>query len=113
MLDTDVLDHIKARFDICIPKSLSITFIHIPPMILSSNQRFTLVMESIHSMKLAYNALCQFTPHVYIDTTGCAFTFFVAKILANCKVLAYVHYPTISTVSLWNINIIHFPIDIQ
>jgi len=48
-------------------------------------------------MKLAWYALSVVTPHVYIDTTGCAFTFFVAKILAGCKVGTYVHYPTIST----------------
>lgn len=70
-----------------------------PPMKLATNQRFTLVMESLHSIKLAYNTLNQYTPHVYIDITGCAFTFIVAKLLANCKVIAYVHYPTISTVS--------------
>lgn len=68
-------------------------------MTLATTQRFTLIVESIQSIKLAYNALCQFTPDVYIDTTGCAFTFLVAKLLANCKVFAYVHYPTISTVS--------------
>ena len=68
-------------------------------MTLATTQRFTLVVESIHSMKLAYNALGQFTPDVYIDTTGCAFTFLIAKVLACCRVLAYVHYPTISTVS--------------
>lgn len=33
-----------------------------------------------------------------MDTTGCAFTFLVAK-LARCKLVAYVHYPTVSTVS--------------
>jgi len=32
-----------------------------------------------------------------MDTTGCAFTFFVARVLAGCRVGAYVHYPTIST----------------
>ncbi len=67
-------------------------------MKVATTQKFTLIVESIHSMKVAYNGLCQFTPDVYIDTTGCAFTFLVAKLLANCKVLAYVHYPTISTV---------------
>lgn len=94
-----MLKHVKDRFDITIPKSLPITFIHIPPMTLATTKRFTLVVESLHSIKIAYNALCQFTPHMYIDTTGCAFTFIVAKLLANCKVIAYVHYPTISTVS--------------
>jgi hypothetical protein len=35
-----------------------------------------------------------------MDTTGCAFTFLVAKVLAGCKVGTYVHYPTISTVRI-------------
>jgi alpha-1,2-mannosyltransferase len=48
-------------------------------------------------MKLAYKALEQVTPHVFFDTTGCAFTYFVARVLAGCRVAAYVHYPTIST----------------
>ena len=60
-------------------------------------KRFTLIAESIATMKLAYHALTTLPPHVYIDTTGCAFTFLVARILAGCKVATYVHYPTIST----------------
>lgn len=32
-----------------------------------------------------------------MDTTGCAFTYLVARIVFGCKVIAYVHYPTIST----------------
>ena len=59
--------------------------------------RFSLLAESWGTMKLAYKALEQVTPHVFFDTTGCAFTYFVARILAGCKVAAYVHYPTIST----------------
>lgn len=54
-------------------------------------------MESWGTMKLAYKALEQVTPHVFFDTTGCAFTFIVARLLAGCQVAAYVHYPTIST----------------
>jgi hypothetical protein len=33
---------------------------------------------------------------VFVDTTGWAFTFPLAK-LAGCKVACYVHYPTVST----------------
>lgn len=51
-------------------------------------------------MRFAYKALLANTPDVFIDTTGCAFTFLVARVLAGCDVAAYVHYPTISTVSL-------------
>lgn len=49
-------------------------------------------------MKLAYRGLCRLTPHVFVDTTGCAFTYLVARVLFGCdQVVAYVHYPTIST----------------
>lgn len=60
-------------------------------------KRLTMIAESWGTMKLAWYALSVVTPHVFIDTTGCAFTFFVAKLLAGCKVATYVHYPTIST----------------
>lgn len=36
-------------------------------------------------------------PDWFIDTTGCAFTFTVARLLYGCRIMAYVHYPTIST----------------
>jgi alpha-1,2-mannosyltransferase len=58
-----------------------------------------MVAESLGTMQLAWHALNKVTPNVFIDTTGCAFTFFVAKVLAGCKVGTYIHYPTISTVS--------------
>jgi len=58
----------------------------------------SLVSQSIGSMALSWKALNKFTPDIYFDTTGHAFTFLVARILAGCKVGAYVHYPTISTV---------------
>lgn len=66
---------------------------------------FSLLMESIGAMRLAYKALSLTSsslenstiPDVFIDTTGCAFTYLPAVILFQCRVLAYVHYPTIST----------------
>lgn len=44
---------------------------------------------------VAFEALRQLVPHTWIDTTGCAFTFPMAR-LAGSKVACYVHYPTIS-----------------
>ena len=38
----------------------------------------------------------RYTPDIFIDTTGFAFSFFVAAI-AGCRVTTYTHYPTIST----------------
>jgi alpha-1,2-mannosyltransferase len=61
------------------------------------SSRFSLVVESWGTMMLAYKALQRKLPHIFIDTTGCAFTYVVARILGGCQVVAYVHYPTIST----------------
>jgi alpha-1,2-mannosyltransferase len=61
-------------------------------------------MESWGTMKLAWQGMRQSSekeidmmPDVFVDTTGCAFTFLVAAVLFGCQVMAYVHYPTIST----------------
>ncbi|KAL9185136.1 hypothetical protein ACHAXT_002913 [Thalassiosira profunda] len=75
--DEEVREKVRERFSITVPSSLPLHFVH------------------LH--ELAWCALGVVTPHVFVDTTGCAFTFFVAKVLAGCKVATYVHYPTIST----------------
>ena len=45
-------------------------------------------------------ALCLWScmPDVFIDTTGAPFMYPLAK-LCGCRVMAYIHYPIISTVS--------------
>jgi hypothetical protein len=98
----DLRKHIQERFSITIPPSLNIHYIHLHNQkhLLQKSKRWTLLAESWGTVRLAWCALNQLTPHVFVDTTGCAFTFLVAKVLAGCKVGAYVHYPTISTVSL-------------
>ena len=50
-------------------------------------------------MKLAREALKRHQPDVFCDTTGCAFTFVIARWMLprSSWILAYVHYPTIST----------------
>lgn len=97
------MKHIQERFSITISPSLEIHYIHLHNqrhlLEKSKQQRFTLLAESWGTIRLAWCALNNLTPHVFVDTTGCAFTFLVAKMLAGCKVGAYVHYPTISTVS--------------
>ena len=95
----DVLAHANERFTIDVSSSLPITFVHIheAKKRIATSKRLSMIAESAGTVRLAWAALLQHTPHVYIDTTGCAFTFIVAKVLAGCKVGAYVHYPTIST----------------
>mmetsp|Transcript_15604 Transcript_15604/g.34072 ORF Transcript_15604/g.34072 Transcript_15604/m.34072 type:complete len:561 (+) Transcript_15604:136-1818(+) len=97
--DKEVMEKVRERFSIVMPSSLSVHFVHLHEVkdLLNKPKRLTMVAETWGTMKLAWYALSVVTPHVYIDTTGCAFTFVVAKILAGCKVATYVHYPTIST----------------
>ncbi|TPX41253.1 GDP-Man:Man3GlcNAc2-PP-dolichol alpha-1,2-mannosyltransferase [Synchytrium endobioticum] len=56
----------------------------------------TLIMQSLASMLVVYQALRALKPDVFIETTGFAFTSPIAKWSA-CRVVSYVHYPTIST----------------
>lgn len=95
----DVLLKVKDRFSIdVLDLPLKLTFVHIPPKRDPSTfQRCSLVAEALDTIKLAWYAVNACTPHIFIDSTGCTFTFIVAKLVAHCKVVAYVHYPTIST----------------
>lgn len=56
--------------------------------------------QSLGSMVVAFSGLRAFCPDIFLDTTGCAFTYFVAKVLAGRKVATYTHYPTITSVRL-------------
>jgi len=58
---------------------------------------FTLLGQSIGSMILGFEALIRFIPDIYIDSMGYAFTYPLFRYLASTPILAYVHYPTIST----------------
>eukprot|EP00963_Diacronema_lutheri_P006356 scaffold544_cov320-Pavlova_lutheri.AAC.70 len=58
--------------------------------------RFTMIGQAVGSILLGLEAIFKLTPAVFIDTSGYAFTYPLAK-LAGSKVVAYVHYPTIST----------------
>ncbi|KAI2505068.1 ALG11 mannosyltransferase N-terminus [Fragilaria crotonensis] len=94
----NLFHHIQSRFTIAPPKSLTPTFVHLDAYSHCFNKatRFSLIAEAWGTMRFAYMALLANTPDIFFDTTGCAFTYFVARILAGCHVVAYVHYPTIS-----------------
>ncbi|CAH9125264.1 unnamed protein product [Cuscuta epithymum] len=57
--------------------------------------RFTMIGQSLGSVYLSWEALSKFTPLYYLDTSGYAFTYPVARMF-GCKVMCYTHYPTIS-----------------
>ena len=56
----------------------------------------TLLGQSLGSMVLGLECLLRYPPDIWIDTTGCAFPYFLARYLCGCRVACYVHYPTIS-----------------
>ncbi|KAJ9539895.1 hypothetical protein OSB04_026401 [Centaurea solstitialis] len=57
--------------------------------------RFTMIGQSLGSIYLSWEALNKFVPFYYLDTSGYAFTYPLAR-LFGCKVICYTHYPTIS-----------------
>jgi len=94
----ELLEHVESRFSITISSTLPLAFIHLHKEYNSRKaSRFTMIVEALDSMILGWRALQKFTPHIFIDTTGVAFTFLAARLFAGCKVVAYVHYPTISS----------------
>ncbi len=57
---------------------------------------FTMLWQIIGTVRLAMEALRLYTPDVFCDSTGLAFSFWVVKhFLPRCKVVGYVHYPFI------------------
>ncbi|KAK8940229.1 GDP-Man:Man(3)GlcNAc(2)-PP-Dol alpha-1,2-mannosyltransferase [Platanthera guangdongensis] len=77
-----------------------------PPVVVHLNKRkwideksypcFTMIGQSLGSVYLSWEALREFTPIFYFDTSGYAFTYPLAR-LFGCKVICYTHYPTISS----------------
>jgi hypothetical protein len=65
----------------------------------TSYPRFTMVMQALASIVVGIDCLCQLVPDVYFDTTGAAFSYPAARLLAGCTVISYTHYPMISVVS--------------
>ncbi len=63
----------------------------------SSYPMFTMIGQMVGSMLVALEALWRDPPDVFLDTTGYAFTYPLARYLAGCRVASYTHYPTISS----------------
>jgi glycosyltransferase involved in cell wall biosynthesis len=94
------LEDARRRFGITIPPELDVEFVFVKRRHLLEPQRykrFTMLGQSLGSMILAWECLRSCNPDVFIDTTGYAFTFILAKLFAGCLVACYVHYPTITT----------------
>lgn len=97
----DILFGVKRQFDISVDaEALPVSFVYLSTRNFldpGNYPIFTILAQSLASMFLAAEALLRATPGIFMDTTGFAFSYPIAW-LAGCRVGAYVHYPTISTV---------------
>ena len=85
------------RFGITLEKSPRFIFLKSRHWVEASRYPFlTMLGQSLGSIVLAFEALLQLAPHVYIDTMGYSWTFPFFYYFARSTVSAYVHYPTIS-----------------
>ncbi|KAF9152405.1 asparagine-linked glycosylation protein [Linnemannia schmuckeri] len=95
----DILERVRTRFNIDLDPSL-VGFEFLKKRFWVEDAkwpRFTLIGQSIGSMLLGWEALKCVVPDIWIDTMGYAFTYPAARLFGGCQVVAYVHYPTISS----------------
>ncbi|XP_052796296.1 GDP-Man:Man(3)GlcNAc(2)-PP-Dol alpha-1,2-mannosyltransferase-like isoform X2 [Mya arenaria] len=94
----EILAKADQRFNITLPKSIDFVFLRSRNWVEAKKYPiFTLLGQSLGSLKLGLEALVSFVPDVYVDSMGYAFTLPLFKYFGGCKVACYVHYPTIST----------------
>ncbi|KAF9380222.1 asparagine-linked glycosylation protein [Podila verticillata] len=95
----DILDRVSNRFNINLDPSLvDFEFLEKRYWIEDAKwPRFTLIGQSFGSMVLGWEALKKVVPDVWIDTMGYAFTYPAAHMFGGCQIVAYVHYPSISS----------------
>lgn len=97
----------SSHFGVTIPKDIDLQVVYVRKRSLldaARYPRFTMLGQSLGSMLLAWECLQACTPDIFVDTTGWASTFLVAKLLAGCKVACYVHYPTITSDMLQRVH---------
>ena len=99
--DAAILQRAEAHFGVHLTNlPLPLSFVKVPGRQWLEAARYpvlTMLGQSAGSMLLALVCLLYFLPDVWVDTTGCAFTYPVAALIGRCRIAAYVHYPTIST----------------
>mmetsp|Transcript_41038 Transcript_41038/g.41922 ORF Transcript_41038/g.41922 Transcript_41038/m.41922 type:complete len:419 (+) Transcript_41038:3-1259(+) len=98
---SDMFQNVKDKFSISFTESdkEKISLIYIRSRSLLEAKRypvFTMLCQSLSSMIVAIECVLRLTPEVYIDTTGASFPYPLLRALTSTRVIAYVHYPTIS-----------------
>ena len=97
--DSEIIDRACKRFNLpAFARRVEfVRLVNRPLLEASRYPRFTMLFQSLASLRVAHAALLKRKPHVWFDTTGFAFTYPLAGLMFGCRVMAYTHYPTIST----------------
>uniref|UniRef100_A0A8C5LS27 GDP-Man:Man(3)GlcNAc(2)-PP-Dol alpha-1,2-mannosyltransferase n=1 Tax=Leptobrachium leishanense TaxID=445787 RepID=A0A8C5LS27_9ANUR len=96
--EEQILNGALGRFNIKLPLPVQFIFLKRRGLVEASlYPHFTLLGQSLGSIVLAWEALVNCVPDIYIDSMGYAFTLPLFRYLGGCRVGCYVHYPTIST----------------
>ncbi|KAI7871085.1 glycosyltransferase family 4 protein [Spinellus fusiger] len=101
-----IIAKVKTRFAIALdPRRLAFVYLKKRYWVEDARYpRFTLILQSLASLILGYEAMTQFVPDIYFDTMGYAFTYPLVSLFTHAKIAAYVHYPTISSDMLQRVH---------
>lgn len=95
----DILDKIKDQFNLNIDAD-KINFIQLNSWKLTVAETYPvarLFLQNAFSVITGMEALSKFIPDIFVETVGFGFINPAVKIFFNCRVVSYVHYPTISS----------------
>lgn len=98
--DEQILRNVEDKFRISIKPTANIIFVKIRSRTLLESKWYpvlTMLGQTAASILVGCECLVRFPPDIYCDTTGAAFIYPLVKLFTMAKVIAYVHYPTIST----------------
>ncbi|KAI1711176.1 glycosyl transferases group 1 domain-containing protein [Ditylenchus destructor] len=95
----EILQKVKSRFNITLSNTgLDFIFLRYRWLLEAKNySRFTLLLQMVGQYVLGFEALLSLNPQIFVDTTGCPLSLPLFRLIAGSKVVAYVHYPTITT----------------
>ena len=99
-----ILANVETRFGITFSNedAKRISFVYIKLRTLLEAHWYpvaTMLWQCIGSLVVGAECMTHLVPDVYIDTTGAAFTYPLIKLVScgQCLIMAYVHYPIISS----------------
>lgn len=99
--------HAQERFNLKVQPSFQVVPLSRTRLLSPSlYPRFTMLGQAWGSVRVGMEAVGKLLPGVYVDTTGWAFPYPLVW-LAGARVVAYVHYPTISTDMLERVRARH------